>query len=123
MFLQLLKATPLILLAQGLVMVGVFFISGQIFPTQLAAVYAKYGMVGRTVIAQIFVLSIANILCGYAMATFDPALVSPLILVASVVMVILSTVLVMGYQPSIWLFPATATVMAGCVWVSFLLRA
>lgn len=117
----LLKILPLVFLAQALIIGSVFFISGRLLPHHLSPVYDAVGTVGRTVIASLFFFPLGNFVIGWTMGKFDPALVSPAIMAAVVVVQVAMTLLVTGQKPAPALWLATLVVMAGSVWVSLLL--
>lgn len=118
---QLLRIIPLAAVAYVGVFTGVFFVSGQIFRGVLGHFYAATGLVSRTLIASVTFIMLGNFICGWLMARYSPALVAPVLIACYVALQVAFTVLVIGYRPSLWIVPATAVVMAGCVWVSVLL--
>ncbi len=119
--LHLVHIAALMLAAQSLILTGVFFISGQIFPGLLGGFYGKTSEISRTVMASALIFPFGNFLTGYAMSHFSPALVTPVMAASAILMQIAFTIAVIGYKPPLWIIPATLLTMAGCVWVSLLL--
>ena len=121
MLAQLPKLIPFVVLQFACVCLGTFFISEQLMPSKLASVYAATSFFSRTVITSVTVFAVSNFMGGWLMATFPPALASPTMIAVYVLMLVVSTSLVKGEWPSLWIVPATFAVMASCVWVSLLL--
>jgi hypothetical protein len=121
MFSQLARIVPLALVTYAFVFTGVFFISGQVLPSLFARVYASTGIWTRAAVASLTFVGIGNFLSGWLYVRFSPSLVSPVMIAAYVLMLIVFTVGVTGVKPPWTIVPATLCVMAGCVWVSLLL--
>lgn len=116
------RAFLLAFAGQTIAMVGIFFISGQILPKLLAPVYDMTNQIGRTVLAGVLIFPFGNYIMGYAFDRFGPAVVSPAMFAALTLTTVVMTILILGTRPSLWIIPATALVMASCVWVSLLLQ-
>ncbi|MFH1158359.1 MAG: hypothetical protein V1721_05685 [Pseudomonadota bacterium] len=119
---ELIKCAILVFLTQAVFMVSVFFVSGQMLPSLMSGFYAHTGMLSRTAIASVVFLPLGNFMFACAYALFSPAWVSPMAVTSFVLLSILFTVLLLGVRPSLWIVPATLTVIAGCIWVSILLE-
>jgi hypothetical protein len=119
-----LPALAVVTLAQFSIMTGVFFISGQLLPQTLAAVYAKFpDSVTRMIIASILIMPAANWAVGYAYGHFPPGIVAPLVVVAMVLMNISFTMVHLGTRLSPALAAAIALMMASSAWAAWLLQA
>lgn len=115
------KLLPLLLLAQGMIYGGVFFISGQLLPATLANIYTITTPFTRMLIALVLVFSIGNLLMGYAYEHWHAGLVTPLTVFATITVQIIFTVFILSIKPSLMLIPATGVVIIGCLWVNYIL--
>lgn len=118
-----LPALVVVTLAQFAIMTGVFFISGQLLPQTLAAVYAKFpDSLTRMIIASIVIMPLANWAIGFAYGHFPPGVVAPLVVVAMVLMNIGFTMVYLGIRPTPALILAIAGMTAFAAWSAVLLQ-
>ena len=116
-------ALAVVTVAQFAIMTGVFFISGQLLPQTLAAVYAKLpDSFTRTVIASIFIMPLANWAIGFAYGHFPPGIVAPLVVVAMVAMNIGFTMVYLSTKPTLSLGIAFVGMTAFAAWAAMLLQ-
>lgn len=117
------KASFFILVSQIWILMGIFFISGQLMPTLLAPLYAALSNAFlRTLAAAIIVFPIANFGLAYTYGHFNPAMVAPLTIALIVLTNIGFTMAILGVRPSAWIGLAVLCVIASCVWASVLLQ-
>ncbi len=119
-----LPALAVVTVAQFVIMSGVFFISGQLLPQTLAAVYAKFpDSFTRMIIASIVIMPGANWAIGFAYGHFPPGIVAPLVVVAMVMMNISFTMVHLGTRLTPALCMAILLLMASSAWAAWLLQA
>lgn len=112
----------LMLLANAVVYMGIFFINGGFMADMLAPVYQATGPVIRTVICLVSFLTLGNVLFAFGFAKYNPVLVAPLNIVAFVCIQIAIALLVSKSWPGWMIIPATTVVMAGSMWVYHLIN-
>ena len=107
--------------AQVLNMTGVFFISGQLLPNTLSALYAQIPHVfWRTVAASIVLFPVANWMISHTYGHFPPGLVAPAVLVCAVLANIGFAMAIMGARLTPALCVAVAAMAASaaaCAWL------
>lgn len=111
----------LMLLANAVVYMGIFFINGGLMAGLLAPIYQVTGPVIRTLICLVSFLTLGNILFAWGFAKFNPALVAPINIVAFVFIQVAIAFLVSKTWPGWMIVPALSVVIAGCMWVYYLI--
>lgn len=117
------KAMLVVVAAQVAIMMGIFFISAQLFPQALAGLYAAVpSAFWRTVMASIIIFPLGNWAMGYAYGHFNPAIVGPLMIGSMVVVNMAFTMAILGVRPSPAIIAAIGLLAAGGIWASLLLQ-
>ncbi len=116
-------ALSLSILAQVVITSAIFFISGQLLPHTLAALYAWLpNTVVRTVVVSVLLFPPANWLIAYTYAHYPPGMVAPLLLVAVVLANVSFAMLITGVRLSPALCLAVLGMMAFSAWAAILLQ-
>lgn len=112
----------LMLLANAVVYMGIFFINGGLMAGLLAPVYQVIGPVVRTMICLVSFLTLGNILFAWGFAKFNPILVAPINIIAFVLIQVAIALLISKSWPGWMIVPALGVVIAGCMWVYHLIE-
>lgn len=121
MLVSLAKALGIFFLAQTVIFAGILFISGQLLPNALAAVYSQTNYAARLILSLISAFAAGNLLMAYGYGHFNPGIAAPVSIFCTVLVQIFAAVMILGVRPPWLLLPATLIVAGGCVWVIWLL--